>query len=211
MTAQPQSISNDPRTTSAQYPLRFSAARPERFTRIQLLVRLAAFIVIGAVGLSFAGVFAVAYLALPVYAAIRATAGATPQEAAGDERRVLGVLRWLAAVSAWFGLVAERLPTHVPEETVSLTLVGSPARATPGSALLRILTGLPSALVLMVLACVGVFVWMWAALSILFTERVGPGAYTYLLGLQRWSVRLLAYQARLVDEYPPFAFGDEPA
>lgn len=212
MPAQAQSISSDPPTAPSRHPLHFSVARPERFTRVQLLVRLAAFIVLGAVGLSFASVFVVAYLALPVYAAIRATAvGATADGSATDERRVLGLLRWAAAVNAWFGLVVDRLPAHVPEETVSLTLTGSPPRPTSGSALLRILLGLPSALVLMVLGGVGVFVWLWAALSICFTERVGPGAFAYLLGLQRWSLRLLAYQAGLVDEYPPFALGDEPA
>lgn len=212
MPAQTPSIVRDPRAASTRYPLRFAAARPERFTRVQLLVRFAAFVVLGTLGLSFAGIFAVAYVALPVYAATRATDGeGTPGESAANERRVLGLLRWLAAVSAWFGLVADRLPAHAPEESISLTLAGPPARPTPAAAILRIFTGLPSALVLMVLGCVGVLVWMWAALSILFTERVGPGAFAYLQGLQRWSLRLLAYQASLVDEYPPFALGDEPA
>ncbi len=52
------------------------------------------------------------------------------------------------------------------------------------------------------------FVWAWAALSILLWERVGPGAFDYLVGLQRWSIRLLAYQASLVDEYPPFSLSE---
>jgi hypothetical protein len=56
----------------------------------------------------------------------------------------------------------------------------------------------------------GVFVWLWAALSILLFQRVGPHAFGYLVGVQRWSVRLLAYQASLVDEYPPFSFSDAP-
>ena len=38
----------------------------------------------------------------------------------------------------------------------------------------------------------------------------GPAAFNYLVGLQRWSIRLLAYQASLVDEYPPFSFADAP-
>lgn len=36
-------------------------------------------------------------------------------------------------------------------------------------------------------------------------------ASAYLLGLQRWSVRMLAYQACLTDAYPPFSFADTPA
>ncbi len=64
---------------------------------------------------------------------------------------------------------------------------------------------------LAILCWIGVFVWLWAALSILLFERVGPDAFGYLVGLQRWSIRLLAYQASLVDEYPPFSFTEPPA
>jgi len=43
---------------------------------------------------------------------------------------------------------------------------------------------------------------------ILVAQRVGPHAFAYLVGLQRWSIRLLAYQASLVDEYPPFSLSE---
>lgn len=55
---------------------------------------------------------------------------------------------------------------------------------------------------------VGMLVWLWAALSILFTLHVGGGAFHFLEGLQRWTMRLLVYQASLVEAYPPFSFGD---
>ena len=113
------------------------------------------------------------------------------------------------AVCAWAGLVAERLPSRSPAETVTIEVEDTPHRAlTPSTAIWRIAAGLPSALVLAILCWLGMFVWLWAALTILFTERVGPGAFHYLVGLQRWSIRLLAYQAALVDEYPPFSFSD---
>lgn len=70
------------------------------------------------------------------------------------------------------------------------------------------LVGLPSALILMLLYSIGALVWLWAALSILVTERVGQGSFDYLVGLQRWTVRLLAYQSSLIDDYPPFSFSD---
>jgi hypothetical protein len=125
--------------------------------------------------------------------------------------RVVAALRWLAAVCAWAGLVAERLPSRSPAETVTVEIEDTPHRVlSPSSAIWRVLAGIPSALVLAILGWLGMFVWLWAALSILFTERVGPGAFHYLVGLQRWSVRLLAYQAALVDEYPPFSFADAP-
>ena len=194
------------------YPVHYAVERPARFTRIQLLIRILVFCVLGIIGVSFGLAFMVGFAALPVFAAARLTSRGDKPHAyvADDGPRVIAVLRWFAAVSAWAGLIAEELPRRAPEETVRVDVEAN-AHPTPGSALMRLITGLPSAFVLAVLGWLGVFVWLWAALSVLFTERVGVGTFNYLVGLQRWSIRLLAYQASLVDEYPPFSFEDGPA
>jgi hypothetical protein len=196
---------------AATYPVHYMVERPERFTRLQLLIRILVFCVLGVIGISFGLAFMVGFVALPVFAAARLTSRGDKPHAyvAEDGPLVISALRWFAAVSAWVGLVADELPRRSPEETVRIDVEAS-ANPTPTSALLRLITGLPSAFVLAVLGWLGVFVWLWAALSILFTERVGSHAFNYLIGLQRWSIRLLAYQASLVDEYPPFSFTDSP-
>ncbi len=192
--------------TPALHPVQFTVAPPGRFTRQQLLVRFVAALALGLFGLSFATFFALAYCFLPAYAAARIGAlGSNRDYLREDGDRVLTFLRGFTAVSAWFGLASERLPTRDPDETVSLTVADDAPHATAGQALLRVVTGLPSALVLMVLCWVGLLVWLWATLSILIAERMPGGAFTYLVGLQRWSVRLLAYQACLVDAYPPYS------
>lgn len=197
---------------SPTYPVHYAIERPARFTRIQLLIRIVFFCLLGIVGVSFGLAFMVGFVALPVFAAARLTSRGDKPHAyvADDGPHVIAVLRWFAAVSAWAGLIAEELPRRAPDETVRID-VEADAHPTPGSALLRLITGLPSAFVLAVLGWLGVFVWFWAALSVLFAERVGTGTFNYLVGLQRWSIRLLAYQASLVDEYPPFSFTDGPA
>lgn len=195
------------------YPVHYRAPRPERFRRIQLAIRVLAFLVIGMIGLSLGLLFLVAYLALPVVAAARIAGG---KDGAGyledDGPRVVGVLRWFAAIYAWFGLVTDRVPLRQPEETVKLEIERREAGEAPeaASALWRILVGIPSALVLWVLGFIGIFVWIWSAIRILVSERVGDTALWYLTGLQRWGMRLLAYQASLVERYPPFSFEDAP-
>ena len=67
---------------------------------------------------------------------------------------------------------------------------------------------LPSALVLGLLSLFGALVWLWAVLSILLNQTVPRSAWAYLSGVQRYTYRLLAYQAALVDEYPPFALSE---
>ena len=193
------------------YPVHYRVERPAHFTRFQLGLRMVAFLVLGVAGLSFGTVFACLFLGLPMFAAVRLGANDAEGDAATyvrtDGPRIVAGLRWFAAICAWAGLIAEELPRDAPEETVRID-VDATSHATPGSALWRVVTGLPSALVLGLLCSIGVLVWLWAALSVLFVGRVGPHAFAYLAGLQRWSIRLLAYQAALVDEYPPFSFGD---
>ena len=190
------------------YPVHFIVERPKNSSRLQLLVRVIAFMALGVVGVSFGMVFLFAYLALPVFATSRLAASATPEDyAETDGPRVLTVLGWFAAICAWAGLVAESLPGRKPDESVRLGVDRFTA-SSASNAPWRVLTGLPSALVLAILGWFGVFVWLWAALSILVAQRVGPRTFRYLVGLQRWSIRLLVYQACLVEEYPPFSFED---
>jgi len=189
------------------YPVHLSVVQPSRFTRLQLALRMVAFLVLGLLGIGFGLVFVVAYVALPAFACLRLSSH-HDRYFDEDAPKVLRLLRWLAAVSGWAGLIAEHLPTGAPDESIRIAVAGRP-HATASLALLRLLTGIPSALVLGLLCVLGGFVWVWAAFSILFFERVGPHAFRYLVGLQRWSVRLLAYQASLVDPYPPFSFAED--
>ncbi|MEZ4448408.1 MAG: DUF4389 domain-containing protein [Nannocystaceae bacterium] len=194
------------------HPVHFAVERPARFTPVQLLIRMVAFVVLGALGLSFGTLFSIAYVALPAYAAARiASLGSAEAYRRCDGARVRGILGWLAAVSAWVGLVTDRLPAASPDETIGLWIEDDGAAPTAGGALFRLLSGFPSAFVLMFVGAVGVVVWIWAALSILVRSQVPAGAFDYLVGVQRWSVRLLAYQACLVEAYPPFSFEDAPA
>jgi hypothetical protein len=176
---------------------------------LQLLIRLVAFVALGMLGLSFGTVFAFLFVALPVYSAVRL--GMRDHDYVFDDGpRVAHMLRWFAAISAWAGLISERLPGRDATEVVTLAIDEGAARnRSAGSAIWRVLTGLPSAIALMFLCFIGWFVYLWAVLSILFTQRIGAHTFNYLVGLQRWSVRLLAYQASLVDEYPPFSFSDD--
>lgn len=56
---------------NAAYPVHYHVDPPQRFTRIQLLIRVVAFLALGMIGLSFGAVFISAFLALPVLAAAR--------------------------------------------------------------------------------------------------------------------------------------------
>jgi hypothetical protein len=52
-----------------------------------------------------------------------------------------------------------------------------------------------------------------AAVALLFTARYPAGLYDLVVGVNRWSYRLMAYVALMTDRYPPFRLdqgGDDP-
>ena len=188
------------------YPVTFDVARPERLERPHVFLRILVAIIVYSVA---SGILGLVYLAVPVVAAIFVSQKGSEKYLAEDGPRVTGWLRWIVAFYAYLGILTDRFPTEKPEEIVRFE-VQAGGTPTVGSALLRLIYSIPSALVLSILAIVSAVIWIIAAVMVLVQENYPDGLYNFQRGILRWEARLLGYHASLVEQYPPFALDTEP-
>jgi hypothetical protein len=193
------------RVVMTPYPVQLEVSSPLRFDRMQLLVRLALGIALGWLGITLGWLWSFAFVVLPVLAAVAISSGGSRyyQDALGP--KIWRALSWFLAFSAYLLLVTDRLPTDEQPIRAELSPTGKP---TIGSALLRLILSIPSAIALCFVGFVSCVFWAIGVFTILLSQRVPPSIVEFQTGFLRWQARLLAYHASLVEEYPPFSFGD---
>ena len=188
------------------YAATFDVQPPKEFDKAQVLLRILIVVVISVLQINNI-IFGGTYLILPVVAAVLISQKGAEQYLAEAEDGPTKWLRYLLAFYSYMALATDRFPTKQPEEIVQLNVEpsGSP---TVGSALLRLILGIPHAIALAILGVVFAVVWVIAAISILVSGGYPGWASNYIRGYLRWNARFFAYMASLVDEYPPFSLGN---
>lgn len=120
----------------------------------------------------------------------------------------LELTRFGARVGAYVALLTDRYPSTEDQQAVHLELDYPEAsedlnRWLP---LVKWLLVLPHYVPLIVLAVAAVFAVMFAWFSILATGRYPQGLFDFVVGVQRWLLRVDAYAFLLItDRYPPFS------
>jgi hypothetical protein len=214
-------------TNTSAYPLRLTGELSQRLSRGLWLVKwplaIPHFVVLVFLWVAFVGVSVVALFAILF-------TGRYPR---GLFDFNVGVLRWTWRVGfySYSALGTDEYPPFtlkdVPDYPARLE-VAYPDSLSRGLVLVKWwLLALPHYLV------VGVFVggawatgsdwWysaglvgllvLFAGVVLLFTRRYPTSLYDFVLGMNRWVFRVVAYAALMTDAYPPFRLdmgGDEP-
>jgi hypothetical protein len=118
----------------------------------------------------------------------------------------LELLRFEARVGVYFALMDDRYPSTDERQGVRLDVAyPDPTRLNRWLPLVKWLLAIPHYVVLAFLYIGALFATIAAWFAILFTGRFPRGIFDYLVGVGRWSNRVIAYAFILVtDEYPPF-------
>jgi len=76
--------------------------------------------------------------------------------------------------------------------------------------LIKWLILIPHYICLIALGIGAFFVMIAAFFATLFTARYPEGMWNYMVGLQRWVLRVMAYHMFISDKYPPFTLQETP-
>jgi hypothetical protein len=180
--------------------VQFDVSRPSQYDRVQLALRLLVMIVLGVVGAPLGWIFGFLYLGLPALAA-----AVTSQRGGVGYRDEMGPrlargFDWLLALHAYLALLTDRFPSAA---NLGVTFEVAPhGEPTVKSSLLRLITSLPTAIVLWLLALVSAPVWVVSAIFILARGNYPTALFDFQRGVLRLFARFLAYHASLVDAGP---------
>jgi hypothetical protein len=122
------------------------------------------------------------------------------------------VLRYQWRVYSYAGFLRDGYPPFTfstslddPDDDQAVLDVTPPGELARWAPLYKWLLAIPNAIALCFVGIAGGFVWSLAFVVVLLTGRFPGGMRDFLVGVNRWSLRLTAYVYLMTDEYPPFS------
>jgi hypothetical protein len=205
------------------YPVRLAIAYPDReLNRVTTFFRLFTVIPIAIVLAAIGGSFAVSGYAND--SGTMVTSGATfggllvlpPLLMIVFRRKYprwwydwnLELSRFSMRVGAYFQLLDDTYPSTDEQQSVWLELDYPDAQRDINQImpLVKWLLAIPHFIVLLFLGVAAFFVLIYAWFAILFTGRYPRGAFDFIVGVNRWYMRVMGYAfLMLTDRYPPFS------
>ncbi len=119
----------------------------------------------------------------------------------------VGVMRWTQNANAYMLLMRDEYPpfSWEPGEYPVTLEIEYPDELSRWAPLYKWLLAIPNLIVFIIVSFIA-YLLIWIAwFAILFTGKFPRGLFDFVVGTQRWGVRLNAYMYLMRDEYPPFS------
>lgn len=195
-------------TTEDPYPARFAFDPPERVANWRALVNwllaIPHLLIVGALGRVSQIIVLVSWFAIVF----------TGRLPAGFANFQAMYLRYSLRTTTYAGFLREEYPPFTFSMTtadpgddprIQVDLAPQLEDRNRVTVFFRIFLVIPQVIVLFFLFIAVFIVYVIAFFAVLFTGRWPAGLLEFVLGVNRWGLRVQAYALLLTDEYPPFA------
>ncbi|HLF71550.1 MAG TPA: DUF4389 domain-containing protein [Dehalococcoidia bacterium] len=125
---------------------------------------------------------------------------------------VVGSLRWWTNINSYIASLFDEYPPMDLDQRPDVPLnfeVDYSARPSRWLNLpffpIKLILIIPHLVILFFVSIVAGIVGFIAAFAILFTGSYPAGLHAFVVGYQRWCVRVIGYLVALTDKYPPFS------
>jgi len=124
----------------------------------------------------------------------------------------IALTKFSIRVGAYLALLRDEYPSTDEDQAVHIEIPYPDAKKDLNRwlPLVKWFLAIPHYIILFFLGIAAVFVVIITWFAILFTGRYPKGPFDFVVGVMRWSLRVMAYAALLTtDEYPPFTLGEQ--
>jgi len=124
----------------------------------------------------------------------------------------MALTRFSARVACYLALLRDEYPSTDEEQAVHIEIPYPDVKKDLNQwlPLVKWFLAIPHYIVLFFLGIAAIFVVIMTWFAILFTGRYPKGFFDFVVGVMRWSLRVMAYAALLTtDEYPPFTLREQ--
>ena len=124
----------------------------------------------------------------------------------------MALTRFSARVVCYLALLRDEYPSTDEEQAVHIEIPYPDVKKDLNQwlPLVKWFLAIPHYIILFFLCIAAIFVVLITWFAILFTGRYPKGLFDFVVGVMRWSLRVIAYAALLTtDEYPPFTLREQ--
>jgi len=184
----------------ASYPVRFDVQYPESMSRqtfLKWILGIPHLIIVGALNYVWGALSLVAFFAILF-------TGKYPEGLFNFNK---GIMRWQANQTAYYDLLRDEYPPFSMDPGLyPVTFdIDTPENLQRWAPLYKWILAIPHFIILGVLGFISFFVVIYGGIMVLTSGKYPEGAFKFVVGVQRWSLRTTTYAFFMQDQYPPFS------